>query len=70
MHVISCSVMPDSVNLWTVAHQAPLPMEFSRQEYWSRLLCPPQGDLLNPRITPGFPALHADSFPSESPGKP
>ena len=34
--------------LWTIAHQAPLSMRFSRQEYWSRLLCPPPGDLPNP----------------------
>ena len=33
------------VTLWTVALQAPLSMEFSRQEYWSGLLCPPPGDL-------------------------
>ena len=64
MHVISLSVMPDSVNLWTLL------MEFSRLEYWSRLLCPPPGDPLNPRIKPEFPALRADSLPSESPGKP
>ena len=36
--VISHSVMSDSVTPWTVAHQTPLSMEFSRQEYWSRLL--------------------------------
>ena len=36
--------------LWTVAHQAPLSMEFSRQEYWSELLYPPPGDLPNPGI--------------------
>ena len=34
--------------LWTVAHQAPLSMGFSRQEYWSGLPCPPPGDLPNP----------------------
>ena len=33
---------------WTVAHQAPLSMEFSRQEYWSKLPCPLPGDLPNP----------------------
>ena len=33
---------------WTIARQVPLSMGFSRQEYWSELLCPPQGDLLNP----------------------
>ena len=39
-----------SVVLWTVACQAPLFMGFSRQEYWSGLLCPPPGDLPNPGI--------------------
>ena len=34
--------------LWAVAHQAPLFMGFSRQEYWSRVSCPPPGDLLHP----------------------
>ena len=38
--------------LWTVAHQAPLPMGFSRQEYWSGLPCPPPGDLPGPGIKP------------------
>ena len=37
---------------WTVAHQAPLSMRFSRQEYWSGLPCPPPGDLPNPGIEP------------------
>ena len=55
---------------WTVAHQAPLSMGFSRQEYWSGLLCPPPGDLPNPGIKPRSPALQADSLPSEPPGKP
>ena len=36
--------------LWTVAHQAPLFVGFSRQEYWSGLPCPPPGDILNPGI--------------------
>ena len=39
-------------NLWTVAHQAPLSIGFSRQEYQSGLPCPPPGDLLNPGIEP------------------
>ena len=43
---------------------------FSRQEYWSRLPCPPSGDLPNPGIEPRFPALQVDSLPSEPPGKP
>ena len=38
------SVMPNSVTLWIIAHQAPLSMEFSRQEYWSGLSCPPAGE--------------------------
>ena len=38
--------------LWTTACQDPLPMRFSRQEYWSGLLCPPPGDLPDPRIKP------------------
>ena len=54
---------------WTVAHQTPLSMEFSRQEYWSVLPFPSPGDLLNPGIEPGSPALWADSLPSEPPGK-
>jgi len=48
-----------------VAHQDPLSMEFSRQEYWSGLPCPPPGDLPNPGIKPRSPALQADSLPSE-----
>ena len=38
------------VNLWTIARQAPLSMEFSRQEYWSGLPFPTPGDLRNPGI--------------------
>ena len=59
--------------LWTVAFQAPLSMGFSRQEYWSGLLCPPPGNLLDPGIeptSPVSPALHANSLPTEPPGKP
>ena len=46
------SVVSDSVTPWTVAHQAPLSMGFSRQEYWSGLPCPPPGDPYNPAIEP------------------
>ena len=53
--------------LWTVAHQAPLSMKFSRQEYWSVLVFPSPEDLSNPGIEPGSPALQADSLPSEPP---
>ena len=45
-------------------------MEFSREEYWSGLPFPSPGDLPNPGIEPGFPALQADALPSEPPGKP
>ena len=56
--------------LWTVAHQAPLSMGFSRQEFWSGLLCPPPGDLPNPAMEPESPALQVDSLPLAPPGKP
>ena len=46
-----------------VAHQAPLSMGFSRQEYWSGLSCPPPGDLPHPGIEPASPAWQADSLP-------
>ena len=63
------SVMFDSATPWTVACQAPLSMEFSRQEYWSGLPFPFPGDLPDLGIEPRSPALQADSLPSESPGK-
>ena len=47
------------VTLWTVAHQAPLYMGFSRQEYWGGLPCPPPGDLPNPGIKPMSPISSA-----------
>ena len=56
--------------LWTVAHQAPLSMGFSRQEYWSGLPFPSPGDLPNPGIEPGSPALQADALSSEPLGNP
>ena len=55
---------------WTVAHQAPLSMGFSRQEYWSRYAFPSPKDLPNPRIEPRSPVLQADSLLYEPPGKP
>ena len=54
------------VTLWTVAHQAPLSMGFSSQEYWTGLPCPPPRDLPNPGIetaSPETPALQVDSLP-------
>ena len=54
----------------TVAHQAPLSIRFSRQEYWTGLPFPSPWDLPKPGIKPGSPALQADSLPAEPPGKP
>ena len=58
-----------SVTPWTVLHQAPLSMEFPRQEYWSGLPLLSPGDLRVPGIEPGSPALQAGSLLSEPPGK-
>ena len=55
---------------WTVAHQAPLSMGFSRQEYWSGLPFPSPEDLPDPGIKPGSSTSQADALPSEPPGKP
>ena len=55
---------------WTVAHQAPPSMGFSRQEYWSGLPFPSPGDVPNPGIEPRSPALQADTLTSEPSGKP
>ena len=52
---------------WTIAHQAPVSMGFSRQEYWSALPFPSPGDLPNPGIKPRSPALQADALTSEPP---
>ena len=57
------------VTPWTVAHQAPLSMGFSKQEYWSGLPFPSPGDLPDPGIEPRSPALQADALTSEPPGK-
>ena len=67
---VSHSVMSDSyATSWTVAHQAPLSTEFSRQEYWSGLPFPSPGDLPNSGIEPRSPALQADSLATELQGK-
>ena len=58
------------VTPWTVAHQAPPSMEFSRQEYQSELPFPSPGDLPDPGIEPRSPALRADTLLSEPPGNP
>ena len=54
---------------WTVAHQVPLPMEFSRQEYWGVFTFPSPGDLLDPGNEAGSPVSQADSLLSEPLGK-
>ena len=61
--MLSCSVVSDS--LWPhglLAHQAPLSMGFSRQEYWSGLPFPSPGDLPDPEINPTSPALAGGFF--------
>ena len=55
---------------WTVAHQAPLSMGFSRQEFWSRLPFPSPGGLSDPGIEPTSPALAGRFFTLTPPGKP
>ena len=67
--VESISCVRFFVTPWTVACQAPLSMGFPRQEYWSGLPFPSPGDLPDPGIKPGSPALQADSLPPELPGK-
>ena len=63
--------MSDSlVTSWTVDCQAPLSMGFPSQEYWRGLPFPSTGDLPNPGIEPGSPALQTDALLSEPPGKP
>ena len=73
--VCMCSVTHSCLTLcnpmdWIVAHQAPLPMKFSRKEYWTGLPFPSPGDVPNPEIEHRSPALQVDSLPSEPPGKP
>ena len=67
---LSRSVVSDSATAWTVAYQAPPPMGFSRQEYWSGLPFPFPGDLPSSGIEPWSPTFQADTLTSEPPGKP
>ena len=70
---LAASAVSDSAALWTVTRQAPLSMEFSRQEYRNGLPLPTPGDLPNPGIKPASlvsPALAGGFFTTESPGKP
>ena len=67
------SVVSDSETPWTVACQAPLLMEFSRQEYWSGVPFPTPVDLPDPGIEPASPvspALAGRFFTTEPSGKP
>ena len=74
VYVCVCSVMSNFLQTpWTQAQQTPLSMEFSRQEYWSGLLCPLPGDLPDPGIklqSPASPALAGGFFTTVLPGKP
>ena len=69
MHAQSLSHAQLFVTPWNVAHQVPLSMEFSKQEYQSGLPFPSPRDLPDPRIEPASSALQADVLPSEPPGK-
>ena len=69
--VLSCIQL--FVSPWTVAHQAPLSVEFFRQEYWSGLPFRLPGDLLHPETKPTSfesPALASGFFTTVPPGKP
>ena len=70
MRVLIAQTCPTLATLWTIVHQASLSMEFSQQEYWTGLPFPAPGDVPNPGVGPGSPALQADSLPSKPPGKP
>ena len=61
----SCLAVCVAIELWHTT----LSMEFSRQEYWSGLPCPPRGDLPNPGMKLGSPSLQADSLLIEPLGK-
>ena len=72
MHALSFQLCPTLCAPWTAAHQAPLSMGFSRQEYWSGLPHPPPRDLSDPGMHPLLPVslvLQADSLPTGPPGK-
>ena len=72
-HFCCCLVTklcPNFATPWTVALQAPLSMDFPRQEYWSELPSPSPGDLRSPGIKPMSPALAGGFFITEPPGKP
>ena len=74
-HIYCCGCLvtkscPTLVTPWFIAHQAPLPMGFPREEYWSGLPFPSPGDLPSPGIEPASPELASGFFTTEPPGKP
>ena len=71
-HIYCCGCLvtkscPTLVTPWFIAHQAPLPMGFPREEYWSGLPFPSPGDLPSPGIEPASPELASGFFTTESP---
>ena len=70
VHAMSLQLCPTLVTLWTVAHQAPLSMGFSRQKNWSMLPCPALGSFSDPGIKSVSPALTGGFFINEPPGNP
>ena len=73
-YICFCCLVAESYltlpTVWTAAHQAPLPMGFPRQEYWSGLPFPSPGDLPDPGIEPMSPALAGRFFTAEPLGQP
>ena len=69
VHAQSFSCVQLFATLWTIAHQAPPSVGYSRQEHWSGWPFPSPGDLPDPGIKPGSPALQSDYLLSEPPGK-
>ena len=67
---VNCSIFSDSMIPWTVAHQAPLSMEFSRQEYWNGLPFPSPRNIPDPGFKPGSLTLQEDSYPQSHQGSP
>ena len=70
LRVFVCVCVSYLLSYVRLTHEAPLSMDFSKQEYWSQLPFPSPGDLSNPEIEPGSPTWQADSLLSEPPGKP
>ena len=57
------SLQPHFAKAWALAHQAPVFMEFSREEYRNGLPCPSPGNLPDPGVEPGSPTFQADALP-------